>query len=54
MDLDLDSIDDIDDADGDALLVYVFDRSAGEFVWTWISRETLAESGRYDLAEYGL
>lgn len=53
-DYDFDTIDDIDDADGDSVHLLVFDREAGEFVWTWVMRETLAESGYIEISDYGL
>ena len=52
-DLDYGSIDDIDDADGDALLVHIKDNTTGLYGWHWVYREIVAE---YDsgLARYGM
>ncbi|MBS7702654.1 hypothetical protein [Chelatococcus asaccharovorans] len=53
-DYDFDTIDDIDDADDDSVHLLVFDREAGEFVWAWVMRETLAEAGYIDISDYGM
>lgn len=53
-DLDFDTIDGMDDADNDSLYLLVKDRNTGLYGWHWVYRDTLADHGLYDLAEYGL
>ena len=53
-DLDYDSVDDIDDADDEALLVLIYSITAATYVWAWVPRDTFADNGRGDLASYGL
>jgi hypothetical protein len=47
--IDLDTIDDADECDGEALHVYGRDADTGEWRWQWVSVETLVEAGRGDL-----
>lgn len=53
LDLDYDTIDEIDDADDDSLHVLIKDRVTGDYGWHWVYRDNLAEHGLNDLAQYG-
>jgi len=48
LDLDYDTIDEIDDADDDSLHVFIKDRTAGDYGWHWVYRDNLAEHGLHD------
>jgi hypothetical protein len=50
--IDLDTIDDADECDGEALHVYGRDAATGEWCWQWVSVETLVEAGRGDLTPW--
>jgi hypothetical protein len=54
IDFDYYSVDDIDDCDEDQVHVLIFETASGSYGWHWISRETLADNGRHDMAQYGL
>jgi hypothetical protein len=51
---DFDSIDGIDDADDESLLLLIRDLNTGDFGWHWLYRDTLADNGLYELAGHGL
>ncbi|MCK1296958.1 hypothetical protein IVB33_03030 [Bradyrhizobium sp. 24] len=50
--LDLDTIEEVDDCDGEALHVYGCDPSTGEWCWQWVPVEMLLEAGRGDLVPW--
>lgn len=47
--IDLDTIEDIDECDGEAVHAYGRSSSTGQWSWCWIPVETLAEAGRDDI-----
>lgn len=49
--IDPDTIEDIDDCDGESVLAYGFDTEKGEWSWGWIWIDILRESGRTDIIE---
>jgi hypothetical protein len=50
--IDPDTIEDVDDSDGEALHAYGRDSDTGEWRWQWIAVETLLEAGRGDLVPW--
>jgi hypothetical protein len=47
--IDPETIEDIDDCDGEAVYCYGFDRETNGWTWGWLSLEYLYESGRADI-----
>jgi hypothetical protein len=50
--IDIDTIEDADECDGEALHAYGRDTSTGEWVWRWVPVEVLIEAGRGDLVPW--
>ncbi len=50
--IDLDTIEDADDCDGDTMHVYGRDPTTGQWFWQWLPVETLLEAGRGDLVPW--
>jgi len=50
--IDIDSIEDCDECDGDLLHVYGRDAVTGQWRWQWVSVEVLIEAGRADLVPW--
>lgn len=49
--IDPETIEDIDDCDGEAVYVYGFDPETKSWTWGWLSLEYLYESGRSDIID---
>lgn len=49
--IDPDTIEDIDDCDGEEVYAYGYDREAKEWKWAWVPYDFLAEAGRTDIIE---
>lgn len=47
--IDIDTIEDADECDGEALHVYGRDATTDQWLWAWVSVELLIEAGRGDL-----
>lgn len=50
--IDIDTIEDADECDGEALHVYGRDTTTGQWRWQWVAVETLMEAGRGDLVPW--
>lgn len=50
--IDIDSIEDADECDGESLHAYGRDTTTGEWQWQWVPVETLLEAGRGDLVPW--
>jgi hypothetical protein len=50
--IDIESIEDADDCDGESLRAYGYDRELGEWQWQWVPVEVLLEAGRGDLVPW--
>lgn len=49
--IDLNSIEEADDGDGESVHVYGIDPADGKWKWQWVSIEELCEAGRSDIVE---
>jgi hypothetical protein len=49
--IDPDTIEDIDDCDGESVFAYGFDPTSGKWEWAWVPVEHIAESGRSDIID---
>ncbi len=49
--IDFDTIEDVDDCDGEAVFAYGFDPLKQEWVWEWVPLEDLAEADRRDILQ---
>jgi hypothetical protein len=49
--IDPETIEDVDDCDGDAVYVYGFDPEKNGWGWSWLALQYLYESGRGDIIE---
>jgi hypothetical protein len=49
--IDPDTIEDIDDCDGDAILAYGFDTASEKWAWAWLPIQFIAEAGRSDIID---
>jgi hypothetical protein len=47
--IDVDSIEDVEDCDGESVLAYGPDSDTGEWRWDWVSIEHLHDYGRTDI-----
>lgn len=47
--IDFDTIEDVDDCDGEAVFAYGFDPVKQEWLWEWVPLEDLAEADRRDI-----
>ncbi|MFN3832149.1 MAG: hypothetical protein ACK4SQ_07980 [Allorhizobium sp.] len=47
--IDPDTIEDIDDCDGESVLAYGYNPISKEWAWEWVPMEELAEAGRTDI-----
>ena len=47
-----DTIEDVEDAEDDAVYCYGRDAETGEWGWQWVSTETLYEYDRQDILRY--
>jgi hypothetical protein len=50
--IDPDTIEDVDECDGESLHVYGRDISTGRWQWQWLPVEVLIEAGRGDLVPW--
>ncbi|OWK21720.1 hypothetical protein [Mesorhizobium amorphae] len=49
--IDLDSVEEADDGDGESVHVYGLDPVDGKWKWEWVTAAELCEAGRFDLVE---
>lgn len=47
--IDPDTIEDIDDCDGECVLAYGYDSETKAWKWDWVALEVLADAGRTDI-----
>ena len=47
--IDPDTIEDVDDCDGESILAYGYNPIDRVWVWEWVPMEELAEAGRTDI-----
>jgi hypothetical protein len=50
--IDIETIEDADECDGEALHAYGRDTTTGQWTWRWVPVEMLIESGRGDLVPW--
>ena len=49
--IDFDTIEDIEECDGEAIHAYGFNPETKSWEWAWVQIEDLAEAGRIDIVE---
>ena len=49
--IDPDTIEEVDDCDGEAVLAYGYNPVSKAWEWAWVQMEELAEAGRTDIIE---
>lgn len=49
--IDPETIEDIDDCDGESVSAYGFDPDTGQWGWGWVALEYIEEAGRTDITE---
>jgi hypothetical protein len=47
--IDPETIEEVDDCDGESVHAYGLDAATGQWGWAWVSFEHLAEAGREDI-----